>query len=362
MTQVTAENRARYEKLARRLDALPHGFPPTEDGVELRLLAKLFTPEEAELVAHLRLTPESHRDLAKRLDRDPRALRRQLKDLVRRGLITVGRAERGLGYRLLPFVVGIYEMQVTTIDAELAQLFEIYYQEAFQQALVWQPSVHRVVPIHESVDTALEIRPYESVITIVEEAKAWGVTDCICRLQQALIGHPCEHPVDVCMVLSDRPDAFDGQDGIRALTLDEAMATLRRAADAGLVHSVSNTRRGLGYVCNCCTCACGILRGIAEVGIERTIARAPFHSQVDAEACIGCGLCAERCPFGAVTVDAVAQIDPARCTGCGLCIATCPQDALSLIRRADVAPPPAEERDWWQDRATARGQSLEEVL
>jgi ferredoxin len=362
MTNLTAENRASYRKLAQRLDALPHGFPPTEDGVELRLLAKLMTPEEAELVAQLRLTPESHRTLAKRLDSDPRALRQQLKALVRRGLITVGRAERGLGYRLLPFVVGIYEMQAATIDAELAELFERYYRQAFQQALTWQPSVHRVVPIHESVDVSLEIRPYEDVVTILKDAAAWGVTDCICRRQQELIGQPCEHPVDVCMVLGDRPGAFDRQDGVRALTRDEAKATLRRAADAGLVHSVSNTRRGLWYICNCCTCACGILRGIAEVGVERAIARAPFRSHVDAEACVGCGLCVERCPFGAVTVDGAAQIDSARCTGCGLCVAACPQDALSLVRRADVAPPPAEEQDWMQDRAAARGQSLEEVL
>ena len=33
-----------YRTLAQRLDSLPNGFPPTEDGVELRLLAHLFTP------------------------------------------------------------------------------------------------------------------------------------------------------------------------------------------------------------------------------------------------------------------------------------------------------------------------------
>ena len=38
-----------YKRLAERLDALPNGFPPTEDGAELRLLAHLFTPEEAGL-------------------------------------------------------------------------------------------------------------------------------------------------------------------------------------------------------------------------------------------------------------------------------------------------------------------------
>ena len=31
-----------YRKLAQRLDATPNGFTPTERGVELRMLAKLF--------------------------------------------------------------------------------------------------------------------------------------------------------------------------------------------------------------------------------------------------------------------------------------------------------------------------------
>jgi len=38
-----------YKKLALYLDDLPAGFPPTEEGVELRLLQALFTPEEAQL-------------------------------------------------------------------------------------------------------------------------------------------------------------------------------------------------------------------------------------------------------------------------------------------------------------------------
>ena len=33
-----------YKKLAKHLDNLPGGFPPTESGVELRILKRLFTP------------------------------------------------------------------------------------------------------------------------------------------------------------------------------------------------------------------------------------------------------------------------------------------------------------------------------
>ena len=45
-----------YEHLAHRLNDLPSGYPSTEDGAELRILEKLFTPEEADLAAELNLT------------------------------------------------------------------------------------------------------------------------------------------------------------------------------------------------------------------------------------------------------------------------------------------------------------------
>ena len=38
-----------YRQLARHLDRLPGGFPATESGVELRILRRLFSPQDAEL-------------------------------------------------------------------------------------------------------------------------------------------------------------------------------------------------------------------------------------------------------------------------------------------------------------------------
>ena len=114
-----------YKLLAERLDALPNGFPATPDGAELRLLEKLFSPDEAALAAELRLTPESAAQIAERLSQsgwqgvDVDELQNTLKSMARKGLISASRIESGLGFGLMPFVVGIYEAQIGRIDAEL---------------------------------------------------------------------------------------------------------------------------------------------------------------------------------------------------------------------------------------------------
>ncbi len=51
---------------------------------------------------------------------------------------------------------------------------------------------------------------------------------------------------------------------------------------------------------------------------------------VDANQCIGCGLCETVCPVGAVSVNNTAFVDPMRCMGCGRCAAKCPQGAITL--------------------------------
>lgn len=353
-----------YRLLAERLDALPNGFPATEDGSEIALLKWLFTPEEAALAVHLRMTRETPAQIAGRIGGDPKELRLMLKNMAKKGLIAAGRAEGGFGYGLMPFAVGIYEMQFDRIDAEMARLFENYYQKAFGQLMTIQPQVHRVIPVDESVSIGMEIRPYESAADIVNNAKAWGVVDCLCRKQQALIGKPCGHPLDVCMVLGEVPGIFDQSPTIRSLTREGALATLRRAAEAGLVHSVSNNQQGLWYICNCCSCACGILRSMVELGIANVIASSAFVLQVDEELCNACGACVERCQFNALSMDMVAEVDRVRCVGCGVCTVVCPEGAMSLVRRPEeeIKEIPVTLMDWMEERAQRRGLAIEKVL
>jgi electron transport complex protein RnfB len=346
-----------YEHLAQTLDSLPNGFPSTGDGSELRLLAKLFSPEEANLCILLTPDLETVDAIAARTGTESKNIRNLLKDMARRGLIASGRLDLGLGFGLMPFVVGIYEMQIAHIDKELAQLVEDYFQQSFRAALNRKPQFHRIIPVGESIHSSMEVFPYESCSTLVASAKAWGVLDCICRKQKALIGEACAHPLDVCMALEEHPGAFDNNPTIRAIDQEKALATLKRAADAGLVHSVSNNQQGIHYICNCCTCSCGILRGMASLGVANVIARSAFVNSVDESLCNSCETCLPYCQFNALTLEDVIQVNSICCVGCGVCVPACPSEALILLRRPneEILPIPDSLADWKAQRTAARG-------
>lgn len=53
---------------------------------------------------------------------------------------------------------------------------------------------------------------------------------------------------------------------------------------------------------------------------------------VDPRRCVGCGICADNCPEGAIVVKETARIDAGRCKGCGICTNVCPRGAISLRR------------------------------
>ncbi len=343
-----------YQKLADCLDQIPNGFPKTKSGVELKLLAKLFTPEEAKLASTLNLEHQSIKTIAEKNDAMESEVKPLLIGMVKKGLIELKR-EEGIGFTffLIPFVVGFYERQNARIDKEFAELFEIYYKESFHKTMIVDPSVHRIIPVEKTIPVNIDVMPYEKASTYLDNARSWGVLDCICRVQQKLIGKGCDHPVENCLVFTERPGAFDRIDDIKSISKEEALDILAEADKAGLVHSTSNTQAEVNYICNCCTCSCGVLRGIAEYGSLNSIARSDFYAVVDKELCNGCEICIDRCQFNALQmIDDICVVDTSFCYGCGLCITTCSTEALSLEQKnqKELIPPAYSEKEWRETR------------
>jgi electron transport complex protein RnfB len=354
-----------YRRLAERLNEIPNGFPATASGVELELLAKVFTEDEARIAGVMRLGAEPVSAIAERAGVDESAAARALKRLAKKGLVRGRRSEGRFLFGLKPFIVGIYEAHLPRMDRDFALLFERYFQETRGGTILGdQPPLHRVIPVDRAIPVEIEVFPYERASQVIEEAKSWGVRDCVCRVQQKLIGKGCEHRIENCIMYAPVEHAFDSSEATRAITKDEALTILREAAEAGLVHSTMNTRDESFYICNCCTCCCAVLRGVAEFGQQAAVARSGFRARVDDDACTACGTCVERCQFGALSVDGTCVTDPLRCVGCGLCVPACPVGALELERapRGEAPVPPADERDWLVRRARERGMSLEDIL
>jgi heterodisulfide reductase subunit A-like polyferredoxin len=61
------------------------------------------------------------------------------------------------------------------------------------------------------------------------------------------------------------------------------------------------------------------------------LASSGYVSEVEIDLCVACGLCAEQCPFGAISMgDVQVEIDRGLCMGCGVCVSVCSEGALSL--------------------------------
>ena len=344
-----------YEHLAGALNGLPNGFPRTASGVEIRMLKKIFSPEEARLASHVTGEMKAVESIAKRAGTPARDAGRDLIALAKRGLVWPGKVDGEVAFRLAPFIVGIYESQLGTMDEELARLFERYMEEGGAVGIMKPlPSLHRVLPGHGAIEPET-ILPYDDVRAIIEKGKTFRVRGCICRVQQDLIGErKCDFPLENCLMIygSERPPSPDD------ISMERALEILDETEKVGLVHSTSNVINELTYICNCCGCCCGILRGFNEWGIDEAIARANYLAAIDPEKCTGCEICIDRCQVGAISMnDGDAVVNLERCIGCGLCVTGCPSDAARLNRKpdADIVNPPGDYETWERERLRNRG-------
>jgi len=351
-----------YRKLQKQLDQYSVGFPATASGVEIRILEKLFTEEEAEISLHLSMALETPESIAERTKRDAKAVAALLSHMADRGLLF--RWQRGdtVKYNAIPFVLGIYEYQLRSIDRELAQMFEDYLQEGFGKNLTTlKPSPLRTIPINRSVDVAHPVATYEDSREIIKKQKLIAVANCICQVQQDLIGQGCDKPREVCFSFGSAARYYIELGMGRQITTEEALAILDRSEEAGLVSQPANVINP-GGMCNCCGDCCAVLRVIKKHPRPIEMVSSNYYAVVDADACTGCETCLERCQMEAIAIgeDDVAAINLDRCIGCGLCVTTCPTEALRLELKPEGQryTPPAKGQELIEEMARRRGTSL----
>ena len=325
-----------YEKLRAHLDELATGYPETESKVEIRLLERLFSEEEAEL--YLQLTPflENPKDVAKRLNRDPEELGNQMEQMAQKGLLFRKRKGESVRYAAVPYVVGIFEFQLKRMDEEFARDHEEYFETAFGRTIQsFKTPVLRTVPINRQLVANYPVAPFEDVLQVIENQEKIAVSPCICRKTTHLVGKGCDKPHENCFSFGSHADYYVENGMGRYITHDEAKTIVKKNEKDGLVMQPFNSRK-IGGMCSCCGDCCGVLRSLKMHPTPAKMVQSNYFARVDEAECTGCETCLERCQMTAIDVtDGVAAVDLERCIGCGLCVTTCPTEAIELMKKPE---------------------------
>ena len=329
-----------YERLAQHLDDLPGGFPRTESGVEIRILRRLFTPEFARLAAQLTLIPEEPRVIARRAKIPIEEATQRLEEMFKKGLLVgIHRESKPPLYMALQFLVGFWESQVNKLDRELVQDFEEFLPFYNNNGFGRVAGQLRTIPVGKSIRTQAEVMLYEQAEELVRGHKTFAVSNCICRQEMRIMGKGCDKPEESCLSFGTAAKTVVRTDRGRAISQEEALEILHRAEEAGLVLQPANAKKVL-FICTCCGCCCGVLRGLKRDPKPASLVSSPFVASLDTDTCKGCGACVKRCQMEAISLaDEQAVLDLNRCIGCGLCVNTCPTDSLSLLRKPKARQP-----------------------
>jgi H+/Na+-translocating ferredoxin:NAD+ oxidoreductase subunit B len=343
-----------YERLAKHLDNLPAGYPSTDTGVELRILKRLFTAEEAEIALGLTMMLESASAIAARLGIDEAALAPILDSMSKKGLIARSSKGGQTLFMAAQFVVGIWEYHVNDLDVELIEDVNEYLPYLSKEMTNIKTQQLRVVPVSQSVSAEMQVMPYEAAEEIIKSQSKIRVAPCICRKEHKMVGKGCDKPMEACLVFGGAAYFYEGNDIGRDISQEEALDILHKAIDAGLVVQPGNSQKPAN-ICLCCGCCCQILKNLKRTEKPAMHVNSSYYAEVDVDECTACGVCEERCQMEAITIDDVAQIDLDRCIGCGLCVPTCDFDAIRMVQKDETWTPPKNIVETYINIAQERG-------
>ena len=342
-----------YRRLQQQLDQYALGFPPADSGVEIRILREMFTAEEADLFTSLTAELETPAAVAARLGLPVAEIAGRLEDMAGKGLLFRIRKGEAVEYSAIPFIHGLVEFQVNRLSRDTVRKVGEYIKERFGRSMSERiDSFLRTVPVGRAIDPTRFVAAFDDAREILKSQELIVVTDCACRKQTAMFGKACDKPLEVCFMFGPMGRYYIDNGLGREIGLDEALALLTKAQEAGLVTQPASAERPF-TMCSCCGDCCGFLRTLNRHPKPAELVLSNYAAVIDRDLCTGCETCLGRCQTRAVKMEAdgLAAIDPDRCIGCGLCATACPSEAIRLV--------PKPESQWRRPVRDTREQMVE---
>ncbi|MDU2265674.1 4Fe-4S binding protein [Clostridium celatum] len=349
-----------YKSLEERLNRFPQGAPSSD--TLYKILEILFDKKEAELVAQLPIKPFSAEKAAKIWGMKIGEATKVLDKLSSKAILLDVEHDGKRTFIMPPPMAGFIEfsMMRTRGDIDQKLLAELYYQylnveEDFIKELFYstETKLGRVY-VQEAVlsnDSSVEILDYERASHIIKTASHIGISTCYCRHKMHHVGKGCDAPMDICMTFNNTAASLIKYEHARQVDASECLELLEVAYENNLVQCGENVRKGVNFICNCCSCCCEAMVAAKKFGVMHPVETTNFIAEVNKDTCVNCGKCIKKCPVGAIKSvvinkgtpmeKTIAEVDKDLCLGCGVCVRNCFNNSLLLKSRGKRIITPA---------------------
>ncbi|MCP4752721.1 MAG: hypothetical protein GY866_17685 [Proteobacteria bacterium] len=345
-----------YEELSLVVKRAGGAIPVFQTEELYNLLKDLVSEEEAALAIEMPRELISPDALAEKTGRPLEEVAEKLETMTNNGFLhAIKNPDGSYRYNIMPLLPGIFEAQFmkgtkTERDYLIAKRFRAYLdmlnelRESLDKPMpAPKLSYFRVLPVEEEVKAGSTVLPFAELSKYLEKTSAIAVGTCFCRHFAILNDENdrCGASLDNCMGFGDAATFMSERHNARLVDKKEALAILKQAEEQGLVHCSANTSEELTFICNCCTCHCGILSQAKSISHASLMLTSGYFARVQEELCTACETCLERCPVTAIGIDEFAVVDKHQCIGCGLCVGGCPDEAIALKVDQENKLPPA---------------------
>lgn len=223
----------------------------------------------------------------------------------------------------------------------------------------------RSYPVGPEVVEGGELDIYHDWRSLIKRNELITVSPCQCRtMWEALdVPYPKEHPHRTCLSLGDMAQYFIETGIGEQISQDEAIAIVEDIIAKGMVVESICTQNA-DIICCCHSESCGNLKAWRGRNGQGDEAKnySLYDLEYDAEKCIKCGKCLDRCPMKSITFqDGICVMDDA-CVRCGQCVTICPADARILKEGTDYPTLPEDYLDtnrYFAKDRMARGQLVD---
>lgn len=343
----------------------------TESDHLMPMIKAFLTPEEAEFLTGFPQSSRTLEQIAEIKKTDPDELLPIIKEHCRKGTVYEGIRGESVRYRLWTatemFIRPAFWASEPQEPAKaMAHHVNKYYMDGWYDQK--KPFVHpelRTIPISETVESPTGFMPFEDILQVVGSYEYYTVSQCPCRARHNLDSDYKESPfpMEVCLHF-DELGHYIVENGLgREITREETLEILKKAADAGLVHGISNMEENPDTICNCDLEYCTYFKPFHQLGLEKSHEPSNYRVEATPDTCRACGLCVRRCPMDALQLKFSTRaenkfrkavvVQEELCIGCGVCVHKCKTKSIILKRKEKVTRPPKTVRDMFNGNVMA---------